>query len=170
MFLTLISAIKNALLAPWKASTVKREYNNLSCLEARCPAVTRRDDRTECCLCGYAFMISLGCSQDAKNLGIENGWANHTISHNGAGLWGKLLGYLRNTISLISHVGKSMVFNSFVKWHAFVSVYKVPSKFLHYHRYKMQQRKRWAVLFDPQWQRLGRTKIHNDFQGNTIRV
>lgn len=63
-----------------------------------------------------------------------------------------------------------MVFNSFIKWRAFVSVYKVPSKFLHYHHYKRQQQKHRAMLCDPQWQRLGGTQIHNDFQENTIRV
>lgn len=149
MSLTLISAIKKkmALLGPWKASTVSRKYNNLSCIEARCPAVTSLVKEGRVVSGSHALVILLGCSQMLRTLGwgtARQTRRSHTMEPcfgRGAG-GGLLLGDLGNTISLISHVGKSMVFNSFIKWRAFVSVYKVPSKFLHYHHYKAQQRKR----------------------------
>lgn len=84
MFLTLISAIKKIHCWPLKAFIVKRKYNNLSCIEARCPAVRSLVIEWPVVSDDHAVVILLGCSQDANNLGLGDSWAQHTVSCSGA--------------------------------------------------------------------------------------
>lgn len=73
---------------PLKAFIVKRKYNNLSCIEARCPAVRSLVIEWPVVSADHAVVILLGCSQGANNLGLGDSWAHHTVSRSGAVLWG----------------------------------------------------------------------------------
>lgn len=77
-----------------KAFIVKRKYNNLSCIEARCPAVTSLVTEWPVVSADDAMVILLGCGQDANNLGLRDSWAHHTVSRSGIVLWGETAGRL----------------------------------------------------------------------------